>query len=194
VRIKGSGDTIMYIALHQSSVHFLALVVCAALDILAHCSMSSTSHSEFSVGYYISMIAIYPSVGVIQLLAYFIVERTWPYSIQISATVNTGSSTDIDSEIQQENHGEKRGNISYRMTYKIIEYFIPRCTDRRRDSFTNVSTQERAECVHNADNTVIFDGRNPSKRWSTFLSPNDIDLGELDDDDESKYYSDIIEK
>jgi len=208
-------------AFYQASVHLLALILSSVMSWWFYgINISSSMGDTITFRIYIAFISLWPSVGLFHLIAYFILRPTWTRSFPKVTTHVDTSVIDGPNDVEEVLMEGESCPIPHRTTslFKrlsitsfgkgLLGYRKP----RKRWSFTSTYQLEdmnnqspprprRESCIELGQNLksshhqTIFDGTNPSQRWSAFILPSDIDPDELseDDDEEGKYYSDICQ-
>jgi len=209
----------------QALVHFFALVLFSAVGSLVYVTWMKRNDTVFPFTLYVTVMALWPSFGLIHLIAYFVLRQTWIHPTSklrkeedLNIT-NNENSHDLSSEIQEEGLGGSQTRRSKRWSLSRIEVdqIRKRAQGLKRWSFSygerprpsiKVTEAEQiqrlrqlkskkleADCQENNkrdEHCAIFDGTNPSKRWSAFILPSDFDLDEYEEDEEAKYYSDFV--
>jgi len=208
-------ENVKTVASFQAIVHFFALVLFTIIGLALYLTWMKRNDTIFPFKLYVVVISLWPCAGVIHLVAYFILRQTWknptPKLRMESNTLDTeNDATDTEEGLGSDVRQTKRWSLSATETEQIRK----RTQNFTRWSFSH-GEQPKPSKVREAEqmqrlkelknqkleggltknnNKKIFDGTNPSKRWSAFILPNDFDLDESEEDDEAKYYSDICQQ
>jgi hypothetical protein len=229
-------ERVKSVALLQASVHFLTLLVLSAIGLIVYSRwMKMEEENQIHFRSYVGIISLWSCSGVIHLISYFILRRTW---IDRPAKPRLESDTADDVEYNTSplplvqgtmSQASKRWSLTATAQMRKIDWFAPftkrnhkrwsfSLGDRPRPSkIRDLEQMQRLRALsnmklghvdqdtinlcnsklehgNNDTKRTIFDGTNPSKRWSAFILASDLNLEELEEDDEAKYYSDICQQ
>ena len=207
------------VAFYQAVIHLSAVIIASIIPWLFFVTDALFVNRTFSsIHKQLVLISLWPSVGIPHMIAYFILRPTWTtqsQSAKLPTTAHSLIAETEDSQITVRQSAMRRfsliasetgvmGHLFYQplQSFQVHKRWIITSIGGLKEwRIREMSTpqQRRGSCIElgqdqSSNNQMIFDGTNPSRRWSAFVLPCDTDLHELEEDEEGKYYSDICQE